>query len=291
MPDDASRAAVRSRRLAAELRRLRLNSELTGEEVALRLGWSESKISRIELSRTGVKEGDLSRLLDLYHVGPSHRAELLALAREAASRSSRLGWSANLSEAISDYVAAEAEARLVWNWEPRVVPGLLQTADYARAVVEGVQSIFGLPPSDIERRVTARLARQQVLTREQPLELSVVVDESVLRRKFGSRKVMHGQLKYLAERSQAPNVHVYILPLDGEHPIGTGSFTYMQFPQVHAVPLADTVFVEQLVTNFRTEDEDETYKYRLTFERLMSEALPPPESRDLIRHTASEWRD
>ncbi|MBO0775694.1 MAG: hypothetical protein J2P34_05220 [Actinobacteria bacterium] len=116
------------------------------------------------------------------------------------------------------------------------------------------------------------------------------MDESVLRRRFGGREVMRGQLEQLAERSQAPNVHVYILPLDGEHSIGTGSFTYMQFPQVHAVPLADTVFVEQLVGNYRTEDEDETYKYRLTFERLMSTALPPPESRDLIRHAASKWR-
>ncbi|MBO0775693.1 MAG: helix-turn-helix domain-containing protein [Actinobacteria bacterium] len=164
MPDDAGWAVARSRRLAAELRRLRLRSGLTGEQAALRLGWSESKISRIELSRTGVKEGDLCKLLDLYHVSPSHRTALLALAREAASRS-RPGWPASLTEEISDYVAAEAEARLVWNWEPRLMPGLLQTADYARAVVAGVQSIFGLPPGDVERRVTARLARQQVLTR------------------------------------------------------------------------------------------------------------------------------
>ncbi len=289
MADDPTRAAVRGRRLAAELRRLRLRSQLTGEEVAQRLGWSESKISRIELSRTGVKQGDLSRLLDVYGVDDeSHRTELLALAREAAPRIGRQSWAANLTEEISDFAAAEAEARLMWNWEPQIMPGLLQTADYARAVILGAQAIFALPPSDVQRRVEARLARQQVLTRDQPLELSVVMDESALRRRFGDRRVMCEQLAHLAERSQWPNVQVRILPLGGEHPIGTGSFTYLQFPQVHAVPLADMVFVEQLVTNYRVDDENDTYKYRLTFDRLTAMGLPPAESRDLIRQTARE---
>ncbi len=266
-----------------------MGSRLTGEEVALRLGWSESKISRIELSRTGVKEGDLGLLLDVYGVTPGHRAELLALAREAAPRGGRQNWAASVSEEISDYVAAEAEARLLWNWEPQIMPGLLQTGDYARAVMAGAQSIFGLPPRDVQRRVEARLARQQVLTRGEPLELSVVIDESVLRRQFGGREVMRGQLAHLADHSHRPNVQVRVLPLAGEHPIGTGSFTYMQFPQVHAVPLADTVFVEQLVTNYRTDDEDDTYKYRLTFEHLTSKALPPAESAELIARTARDW--
>lgn len=284
---DHGSPAVRGRRLAAELRRLRISRQLTGEEVAEQLGWSESKVSRIELHRTGVKEPDLRRLLDFYQVGQLRREELLALAREAAQAGTREGSLAQLTDEISDYAAAEGEARLVWDWEPQIVPGLLQTRDYARAVILGVQSIFGMPPSDIERRVEARLARQQVLTRGR-LQLSAVIDESVLRRRFGSRDVMHSQLEYLASCAQAPNVEVRVLPLDGEHPVGTGSFTYMQFPQVHAVPLADTVFIEQLVTNYRTEQEEDTYKYRLMFERLTAKALSPAESRNMMWRVGQE---
>jgi transcriptional regulator with XRE-family HTH domain len=285
---DHSSPTLRARRLATELRRLRHGRGLTGEMVAARLGWSESKVSRIELGRTGVKEADVSRLLDLYKVSPARRSELLALAREAV-RGSREALSLNLTAELSDYLAAEAEARLLLSWQPQIVPGLLQTGDYARAVIRGVQEILGLPPGDIERRVEARLARQRLFDRDPPLELSVVMDESVLHRRFGTPETMREQLEYLAERSRSPSVRVCVLPLDGDHPIGTGSFMYLQFPQVHMVPLPDTVYVEQLVTNYRIESEDDTYKYRLTFDRLSARALPPAPSRELILRAARQF--
>lgn len=291
MPEQGS-PTVRGRRLAGELRRLRERTGLTGEETAQQLGWSGSKISRIETHRIGIKQADLRVLLDLYGVEEPHRSELMALARESSQRAGRERWPAKLTEDLTEYVELEAEARLLWNWEPQIVPGLLQTEGYARALLLSAQPIFGLAPGEIERRVAARMTRQDLLTRENPLQLAVVVDESVLYRSFGSRSVMRAQLELLAHRSQWGNVEVRILPLAGEHPIGTGSFTCMQFPQVHEVPLADTVFMEQLVTSYRVESDDETYKYRLTFERLREHSLTAAESRDVIRHAVAEaWPD
>jgi transcriptional regulator with XRE-family HTH domain len=261
---------------------------LTGEEVAQRLGWSESKVSRIELRRTGVKEADLRRLLDIYEVGEPDREELLALARESAQK----GWveaaTAGFPAEYAAYLQAEAEAQSVWNWEPQVVPGLLQTPDYARAVMRVWESMFAAPPGETNRRVAARLLRQQLLTREPPLELSVVIDESVLRRKYGDHQVMREQLQRLAELSQLPNVELAILPLIGEHPLSTGAFSYMQFPQVHQVPMHDIVSVEHLESSYYLEAEDQTYPYRVTFEHLRRHSLDAAQSRDLLAETARQ---
>jgi transcriptional regulator with XRE-family HTH domain len=133
LPDRGS-PAVRGRRLAAELRRLRERTGLTGEEVAERLGWSGSKISRIELQRTGVKDADLHKLLDLYGVGEGRRQELQALAHESSQKSLMEIITANFPANYAAYLRAEAEAQSVWNWDPQIVPGLLQTPEYARAV-------------------------------------------------------------------------------------------------------------------------------------------------------------
>jgi len=282
---DQGSPAVRGRRLAAELRRLRERSGLTGEEVASRLGWSGSKISRIEHHRIGVKQGDLRKLLDLYGVTEPHRLDLLELARESAQK----GWieavTASFPAEYATYLQTEAEAELLWNWEPFIVPGLLQTEDYAREVMRGWQSMFSLPPSDLERRVGARLFRQQLLTKSPPLEFSAVIDESVLRRRFGGKEVMQQQMRHLIEASRRPNVAVRILPMDGDHLIGTGAFFYLQFPQVHDVPMHDIVNVEHLVGSYYLEDEESTYKYRVTFEHLVATALDPDKSRDLIAKT------
>jgi transcriptional regulator with XRE-family HTH domain len=287
VPDHGS-PLVRGRRLAAELRRLRLRTGLTGEEVAQRLGWSESKVSRIELHRTGVKEADLRRLLDLYEVGEPRRGELLALARESA----RKGWlevvGSTFPPEYSTYLAAEAEARSVWNWEPQVIPGLLQTPDYARAVMQVWEAMWAAPPSETARRVEARLMRQQLLTRQPPLELSAVIDESVLRRRYGDHRVMHEQLQRLNELGELPSVAVRILPLDSDRPLAAGAFAYMQFPQVHEVPMHDLVSVEHLDGSYHLEEESQTYRYRVAFEHLRRYALDPVRSRDLIARVARE---
>jgi transcriptional regulator with XRE-family HTH domain len=287
LPDHGS-PSVRGRRLAAELRRLRERTGLTGDEVAQRLGWSGSKISRIELHRTGVKEADLRKLLDLYRVAEPHRGELFALARESSEQDGLKRATASFPPEYAEQLYEEAEAESVWNWEPQIVPGLLQTEDYARAMMRGWQSMFALPPSDMERRVAARLVRQQLLTRDPPLQLSVVIDESVLRRRFGSKAVMSQQLSRLAEASELPGVELRVLPLEGSHPIGMGAFNYLKFAQVHEVPMHDIVRIEHLMGDYYFEDDDDTNKFRVTFEHLVASAYDPARSRDLIRRTAQQ---
>ncbi len=277
---------ARGRRLAAELRRLRERSGLTGEEVAERLGWSESKVSRLENYRIGVKPADLRRLLDLYRVGQPHRDELLALASESRQKTWLEMATAGIPPEQAVYLVPEAEARSVRSWEPQVVPGLLQTPEYARAVMLGWQTMFALPPDDTERRISVRLARQQLLTRDPPLKLSVVLDESVLRRRFGGNNVMRRQLERLAEASELPNVDLRVLELGGNHPIGTGAFYYLEFPQVHEVPMNDIVTVDHLLGSYHLEDEKDTRRFRVTFESLMAESLSPADSRELITRTA-----
>jgi transcriptional regulator with XRE-family HTH domain len=288
VPSDQGSPTVRGRRLAAELRRLRERSGLTGEGVARRLGWSGSKVSRIERHHIGIKQPDLRRLLDLYGVTGTDRRELLALARESAQK----GWlekvTASFPPEQANYLRYEAEALAAWTWEPLVVPGLLQTAEYAEAVMHGWQAMFALPPAETERRVRARLIRQQLLTKDPPLELAVVIDESVLHRKFGDKGVMRRQLDRLIELSHLPNIKVRVLTLGAAHPIGCGGFYGLRFPQVHKVPLHDNVAVEHLLGTYYIEDDEDTYKFWVTFQRLMTDSLDAAGSRSLIERTSQQ---
>ena len=289
MPDQGSQA-VRQRRLAAELRRLREQAGLTGDEAAEQLGWSGSKISRIDLHRIGVKAADLTRLLDLYQVDAAYGQELQALATES-SRTGRGPVAAGMPADFAEYLSAEREAGSIWHWNPLAVPGLLQTEAYTRAVHLGYQSMFRLPPGDVERRIQLRRSRQQVLSRIPPLGLSVVIDESVLHRRFGDNAVMRAQLVWLAEVSGAASVtagiEVRVLPLDGEHMVA-GGFSHMQFPQVHDVPLRDLVYLEHLTGSYYLEDEEQAYRYRVTFEGLLEKSLDPAQSSELINKTARD---
>jgi transcriptional regulator with XRE-family HTH domain len=274
--------SVRRRRLAAELRRLRERAGLIGEEVAERLGWSTSKLSRIETSKSGVKQEDLELLLDLYSVAEPHRSELTALAREShrAVRLETIG--ARLPEVHAEFLRVEAEAESVWDWEPQVVPGLMQTEEYARAVMLGWTSMFRLPFGEIDRRVEAQRLRQQVLERDPPLILSFVIDESVLRRRIANVSVMSRQLERMIEMSHMPNVSVRILPLNGNHPVLTGAFTYIKFPLIHEVSLHDVATFEHLAGTEYVEDEEAVNKYYVAFQSLEESSLAPDVSRDHI---------
>lgn len=277
-PDRGSPAA-RGRRLATELRRLRERKGLTGEDVAQRLGWSGSKVSRIERHRTGVKPADLRLLLALYDVEETYRKDLVALALDSVEKDPLQQVASSFPPEYAQYLSAEVEAESLWNWEPQVVPGLLQTPEYAKAVLEPWRKMFP-GPRDTDRRVEARLARQQVLTRDPPLELSVVIDESVLRRRFGTGPVMRQQLEHLVQTSELPNVEVRVHRLDsGNGPLPTGAFSYMQFPPVRDVPAPDLVSVEHLEGTYYLEDEEQTYQYRVAFEYLLNWSLDPAQSR------------
>jgi transcriptional regulator with XRE-family HTH domain len=287
---DLGGPTVRHRRLAAELRHLRGRSDMTGDQVADRLGWSPSKISRLEHGRTGYKLRDVESLLDVYEVRGAYREELLALTKETYKKSWLESESANLPSRFAAYVSMETEAEIIWDWEPLIVPGLLQTEDYARSIFEAWQSIVTMSPAEIQRRVEIRLARQELLVRHPPPSLTTVLDESVLTRQIGDAAVMRGQLGHLLDSSQRSPIEVRVLPLNAYHPVLTGSFSYMQFTSTEDVTFGDMVAIENLASNHYIEDEDETYQYRLAFERLLAESLGQRDTRELIeKHMHELW--
>jgi transcriptional regulator with XRE-family HTH domain len=287
MPDYGS-PTVRRRRLAAELRRLRDLSGRTGDQVADELGWSPSKVSRYETARTGLKPGDVRKLLDLYQVDEPHREELLALAREAARKGWWEAYSDTLPEEYAALIGMEAEASSSRQWMVEGVPGLLQTEDYAREVNSGYQGVAAIPPAQMERRLEARLARQQVLDRDPPFELSVVLDESVLLRQLASAPVMRAQLEWLVETAQRSNVTLRIRRLGRRYSIMTGSFSLLRFGQARETTMPDVVYSEHLRSNLYFEDVTDTYLYSLAFTRLAEESLQPSESLALISKTAQQ---
>ncbi|GAA3965594.1 helix-turn-helix transcriptional regulator [Actinomadura viridis] len=282
------RPSVRQRRLAAELRRIREQIGLTGDEVADRLDWSTAKVSRIENARTGAKIADVRLLLDLYEVGGARREEIIALAHDAAER----GWWEEYRDLIGgypDYIAMEAEASLIRQWETHTIPGLLQTEDYARTVVSGWNTIAATPPREIDRRVEVRMRRQEILRREpSSVELWIVIDESALWRLVGDDSVMAHQMRHLFTVTKLPNVRVQIFPMSAQHPLMEGSFTLLEFAASHDITFPDIVHTESLaVSHF--EDEVTTHLYRLAHDTLAESALEPAESRDMIAEILNRW--
>lgn len=280
---------VRQRRLAAELRRLRENRKLTGDEVAERLAWSTAKVSRLENARTGARLEDVKRLLELYEVEGPRLAELVALAEDAAQR----GWWEDypaLGAGYAGFIAFESDASVARQWESGVVPGLLQTEEYARHVVEGWNVVATLPPQEVQRWIEVRMRRQRVLDAARPLELDVVVDEAVLHRRVGDASVMADQIGHLRAMADRPHVSLRVLPLDGPHPIMAGSFTLLEFPPVHDVTFPDIVQTESLTFTY-LEDERETHMYRLTHQRLTREAFDLELSAERLSAAAQVWRD
>jgi transcriptional regulator with XRE-family HTH domain len=291
VPDPGS-LKISRRRLAAELRRLRELAGMTGDEVADQLGWSGSKVSRIELNRTEVKAGDLAKLLDLYEIGGDQRDELLTLVKAPRTR----GWWEAYSDVVrpdyAAYIELEAEADAALCWSTMLVYGLLQTQEYARAAIEShLEWLPVTPAARVRRTIEVRLARQRRITdAERPLELTVVLDESVLLRKIADKVIMQGQLRHLMSMAELPNVRLHVLPLAGPHPIATGSFILLGFPAVlGAGPASDVAYVEQLTRNeVYADDEAEIYEYRLAFEQLVAQSLDPEQSRDLIARVIEE---
>jgi len=279
---------VRRRRLAAELRRLRERSGKTANQVAADLGWSKAKISRYELAQSGLKPRDVERLLDVYSVGGDHRDQLMALAEEATQKGWWEAYSDILAEDHLAFIGLEAEATSMLQWQVNIVPSLLQTEQYARHILLGYREVTTVPPTVVERRVETRLIRQQVLRRDPPLQLKVVLDESVLRRQRGDHSVMREQLQRLAEASDLPNVTVQILPLNRSHRLAVESFTILQFGEAHETTLHDVVDTEILSSALYLEGETDTYEFRLAFEHLAKESLPPAPSQDLILRAAQE---
>jgi hypothetical protein len=220
-------------------------------------------------------------------VGPEHREELLALAVEATRKGWWEAYSDILPEEFGALIGLEAQASSSWQWNVELVPGLLQTADYAREVNSGYQGVAAVPPVQMERRLQARLARQQVLNRDPSFELSVVLDESVLLRQLAEASVMRAQLEWLVETTtRLPNVTLRIRRLGKRYTIMTGSFSLLRFGQARETAMPDVVYAEHLRSNLYFDDATDTYLYSLAFRRLVEESLEPSESLELISQTA-----
>jgi transcriptional regulator with XRE-family HTH domain len=291
MPTSGSRSPmVRRRRLAAELRRIRESSGMTVDQAGQALGWSKAKVSRYELARSGLKPAEVARLLDLYQVSGSHREQLLALAEEAAQRGWWEAFSDVLTEGHREFIGLEAEATSMLEWQINVVPGLLQTEQYARNILSGYHEVETTSPLVVQRLVETRLIRQQLLTRDEPLELVTILDESVLYRQRGDRSVMRAQLLRLLDVSELPNVTIRILPLNRPHRLAADSFVILQFGKALGAALHDVVNLEHMINEFYVEGEANTDRFRLAFGHLAQESLSPQESRDLISAvTRREW--
>jgi transcriptional regulator with XRE-family HTH domain len=281
---------VRRRRLAAELREIRESKGKSGDAVAAALKWSPSKISRYERAKTGLQPREVERLLDYYEVTGSRRDLLLALAEDAAQK----GWWEQFADALSEdyqqFIGLEHEASAISVWHVDVVTGLLQTEGYARHIISSYSKVEPVAPGMIERQVRVRMRRQQVLDRDPPLHLKVVLDESVLKRRVGDELVMAEQLQRLVAASERDNVEIRVLPLDAQHTVFGESFVIFRFGPDRDAMLQDVVSAEHLRNGFSLEGERETYLHRIAFEMLADASLDPDSSRELIRKTAeSDW--
>jgi transcriptional regulator with XRE-family HTH domain len=266
--------------LGAHLRRMREGQGVTREEAGYAIRSSESKISRIELGRVSFKERDIADLLTLYGMAMDdpERGRMLALAREA----NKTGWWHRFGDVLPSwflsYLGLEAAASLIRTYEVQFVPGLLQTRDYARAVVQlGHQRA---PEAEVERRVDLRLARQSLLTRPRPPQLWAVIDEAALRRPIGGLAVLREQIEALVAATTRPNVRLQIVPFDiGGHAAAGGAFTILRFPERD---LSDVVYVEQLTSALYLDKREDLDLYAETMERLCLEAYPPSRTAETL---------
>jgi transcriptional regulator with XRE-family HTH domain len=258
--------------LGAQLRRLREAKGISREDAGYLIRASESKISRMELGRVGFKERDIADLLSLYGIThQDERAALLALARQANTP----GWWQRYGDILPSwfqtYLGLEEAATLIRTYEVQFVPGLLQTEDYARAVI--THGNPGALAEEIDRRVSLRMKRQQVLTRSDAPQFWAVVDEAALRRPMGSPVVMAAQLERLIKVCELPNVTLQVLPFHvGAHAAEAGAFTILRFPEPD---LPDVVYIEQLTGALYLDKRDDVDAYMGAVDRLSVESAPP----------------
>jgi transcriptional regulator with XRE-family HTH domain len=279
---------VRRRRLAAELRGIRESKGKSGDTVAAALKWSPSKISRYERARTGLRPREVERLLDYYEITGPRRALLLGLAEDAAQKGWWEEFTDSLSEDYKQFIGLEHEATAMAIWHVDVVTGLLQTEEYARHIIGSYSRVEPVAPGMIGRLVRVRMRRQQVLDRD-GLQLSVVLDESVLKRRIGDEAVMYDQLQRLVKEADRPNLTLQVLPLDAQHSVFGESFVIFGFGQDADAMLQDVVSTEHLRSGFTLEGERDTYLHRIAFQMLVDAALDPAASRKLILETAETY--
>jgi transcriptional regulator with XRE-family HTH domain len=265
---------VRRRELGTLLRGLRLEKELTVEQVAASLLCSPSKVSRMETGRGLATPRDIRDLCDLYGVTDDvSREHMMQLAVESKQQ----GWWQAYDLPYSRYVGLEAEALSIHGYQSSVVPGLLQTTGYARALHEAAS--VRLSPEEIEQRVEVRVIRQELLARDRPPRFAEVIDEAALHRVVGGHSVMDEQLARLVEACALPNVTIQVIPfVAGAHPALENNFKVLELPP----PSPGVVYVEGLLGSFYLERAEELDSFNKVFEQLQVMALSPGDSVELI---------
>lgn len=293
LTDDRRRDLVASptlarRRLAMELRRLREQAGRPGDRVAAALRWSPSKISRAELARVIPAPDDVARLLDYYQVtGPMHDT-LLQLAHTARESCWWDAYTSDIPAHLHEVIGLEHAAADISIWAADMVPALLQTEAYARHVTGSHRHLGPIPPGQASRQVTVTMRRQELLARDHPPQVTVVLAESILRRPATDPQVMPEQVHQLAELAgRQPAVTVQVLPLTCPQPVFTGSFSLFSFGSA-GDELPDVAALDHLTSGCLIEDEREAYLYRLAADLLATAALDSAASQVLLRKLVSE---
>ncbi len=275
---------VRRRRLALELRRLREAARLTCEEVAEHLECSASKISRVETGRVSVSPRDVRDMLELYGVPAQQRDSLVQLARDSRQKGWWHAFSDTIQPQFATYVGLESAASEIRVYEVNIIPGLLQTEDYARTIIKA--GAMNGNHEEVERKVALRMARQPALTRPEPPMLWTVVDEAALRRRVGGTELMRAQLEHVLELSSLKNVAMQVIPFGaGAHPAMGRPFVILVFPERIDT---DVVYLEDLTSAFYLEDIAEVDRYNVFFNHLRATALSFDNSAALVTSVLKE---
>ncbi len=274
---------VRRKRLTTELRRLREQAGLTCEDVGQRLECSGTRISRMETGRISARPGDVRELLEIYGVTGAEADSLVQLARDAR----RKGWWHSYGRVLPPwfeaYIGLESDAARLRDFQPLVVPGLVQTEGYARAVLRAAPHAGR--GEDVDRQVALRMQRQAILDQASPPEAWLVISESVLRMRVGGPAVMRAQLRRLADLAARTDLTIQVLPSGTAAQVQAVSpFTMLEFADA-ADPAV--VYLEHLTGGVFVENEDEVRRYRVVFDHLRAEALGTVESADLITRVAA----
>ncbi|MEU3545432.1 MULTISPECIES: helix-turn-helix transcriptional regulator [Streptomyces] len=275
---------VRRRRLGQELRRLRELKGMTAEEVAERLLVSQSKISRLENGRRSISQRDVRDLCGVYEVEDQRIVDSLM---QMAKDSRQQGWWHAFGDVpYSVYIGLETDAASLRVYDPQVVPGLLQTRQYAEALIAG--ALPETAQAEVEKRVQVRMRRQErISSTDNPLRLWTVLDEAALRRVVGNRELMRAQLEFLVEQSQLPHVTVQVIPFEmGAHPGLNGQYAILEFPDAAD---SSVVYIEGVTSDLYLEKPNDVQKYSVMYEHLRAQALNVEQSRQFIADAAKQY--
>jgi hypothetical protein len=279
-PEQNGGPMVRRLQLGARLRNLRIAAGVARDQAGYAIRGSESKISRMELGRVGFKERDVVDLLKLYGIeDEAEHLRLLELAREANTPGWWHAYGDVLTTWFQNYLDLEQAAELIRTYEVQFVPGLLQTDNYARAVIMLGNGIT--TAEDIDRRAELRMARKQLLSRVDPPRLWAVIDEAVLQRQIGGPDVLHEQIEALLEASTLRNVRLQVMPFRaGGHAATGGAFSILRFPDQE---LPDVVYIEHLTSALYLDKREDVDQYAAAMGRLFIEAEHPDKTPELLR--------